>query len=328
ELEDSRTFADYNVLKRSSLDMLLRVIGMIRITIQDMTGSTISIDCEPTDTLQKVRGKVQCRTGLPMEQVEVLYGDKALDGDGPLSEFVKARIDVSAQLRLKGYIKIFVETETTQGFVYHMLASATVADLKGRLDRESGVPPKYQKLTHCGVEMLDERGIDYYFGHGGSDHYAVFLSHGDVVKVEVDGGASGRAILYAENSETVATLKDRLELEKERYKDSRSLYHDGEEMKDDKLLRDYNASREFILQLTMKLRTMKVKIQDRAAGKVYTVVVPETGTLWDVKGAARKLGFSASIFSDNKAWFGGVALSETDRLANQGVVDGSTLIWK
>ncbi|KAF4646998.1 Ubiquitin, partial [Perkinsus chesapeaki] len=209
---------------------------------------------------------------------EVLYGDKALDGDGPLSELVTSRIDISAQLRLKGYVKVFVETQTAQAFVCHMLSSDTVIDLKREIKIASGITEEYQDLTYNGLEMADENSLRACFGDGHLDHYAVFLSHGDFLRVEVDGGASGKATVYVKNSDTVVSLKTKLHLEGGRHKDARVLYHNGKEMKDGESLRLFNPNGDFVIRLTMKLQMMHVNLHDVADNKIFAITLPKTSS--------------------------------------------------
>ncbi|KAF4653975.1 hypothetical protein FOL47_010206 [Perkinsus chesapeaki] len=264
-----------------------------------------------------------------MEQVEVLYGDKALDGDGPLSEYVTARVDVATQLRLKGYVKVFIETQAAEGFVQHVEITTTVRQLKKAVEQASGILEKYQKLLYCGVDMQDGQTLSHYFGNGSSDHYAVFLSYGDAVKVEIDGGTLGRVTLCAESSDTVAALKELLRAKSAEYKDIGLLGGDGAEMVNSRTLGSYNAAQAFVLNLTMKSPLMNVKFRNRATGSTYDLSLSISGSGKDLRDAAIKKGFADNYRSSGYyIKFNGQQVADSTLLSTYGITEGSTVEYR
>ena len=72
QLEDGRTLADYNI-QELTLHLVLRLRGGTMIKIKTLTGKEIEIDIEPTDTIDRIKERVEEKEGIPPVQQRYAY---------------------------------------------------------------------------------------------------------------------------------------------------------------------------------------------------------------------------------------------------------------
>eukprot|EP01117_Protostelium_nocturnum_P014084 TRINITY_DN531_c0_g1_i12.p1 TRINITY_DN531_c0_g1~~TRINITY_DN531_c0_g1_i12.p1 ORF type:complete len:185 (+),score=65.39 TRINITY_DN531_c0_g1_i12:125-679(+) len=119
QLEDGRTLSDYNIQKESTLHLVLRLRGGMQIFVKTLTGKTITLEVESSDTIDNVKQKIQDKEGIPPDQQRLIFAQEVESSD-------------------------------------------TIDNVKQKIQDKEGIPPDQQRLIFAGKQLEDGRTLSDY----------------------------------------------------------------------------------------------------------------------------------------------------------------------
>nr|GEV26094.1 polyubiquitin [Tanacetum cinerariifolium] len=155
-LEDSGILSDFIIKKESTLTLMLKSWGLMKIYVMTLTKKTITFKVKPSDTIGYLKAKIKDMEGIPIDRQVLIFNEMALEDNSTLSDYnINKESILTLVIKSRKLMQIFVKTYSGNTITLKVKPSDTISNVKAKIQDKVGTPAVRQILIWAGKLLQD-----------------------------------------------------------------------------------------------------------------------------------------------------------------------------
>ena len=253
----------------------------MQIFVRNLSGKTITLEVDSSDTIESAKCKIEDKDGLPAYRQCLVYGGREMQNDKRLGEYHVRRastLHLYLCLSCTGAMQVHVKMPSGKTISTEVWREDTIETVKRAIQAKIGVPLDQQRLSFCGQQLHKDDCLQCYNIQEGSN-----LSLAVVIPVAIKMLTGESFSLEVETSESIEEVKNKIKKKTGIFPEQQRLLYAGKPLDDNGALSNHEIRMGAEIYLIRRLRCHKIMVKSSSTGRVIKLYVESTATVENVK---------------------------------------------